>query len=367
MSATTTQAKALPSADGSIGVPAGYKRMDLGVIPEDWDVHTLGSLTALITNGFVGKATSAYTDSDDGVLYIQGYNVEENGFNLNGIKRVLKSFHAQHQKSCLQTGDLLTIQTGDIGVTAVVPPSLAGTNCHALVISRLDKKVSDPNFYCQYFNSEHGRVAFKEIETGSTMKHLNVGDMVRLVVPSPTLPEQRAIAGALSDADSLIAALDKLIAKKRHIKQAATQQLLTGRTRLPGFSGEWEVKRLGEFASIRNSKVLPSNVDLDTPCVELEHIGQGDGRLLKCATARYSTSSKYRFFSSDVLFGRLRSYLRKFWLADRDGICTTEIWPLIAEKNRQSAVSCMRSFRLIDSSKRRASPTGRTCRAQTGV
>ena len=226
------------------------------------------------------------------------------------------------------------IQTGDIGVTAVVPPSLAGTNCHALVISRLDKKVSDPNFYCQYFNSEHGRVAFKEIETGSTMKHLNVGDMVRLVVPSPTLPEQRAIAGALSDADSLIAALDKLIAKKRHIKQAATQQLLTGRTRLPGFSGEWEVKRLGEFASIRNSKVLPSNVDLDTPCVELEHIGQGDGRLLKCATARYSTSSKYRFFSSDVLFGRLRSYLRKFWLADRDGICTTEIWPLIAEKKQ---------------------------------
>ena len=61
----------------------------------------------------------------------------------------------------------------------------------------------------------------------------------------PPLPEQRAIAGALSDVDALLGALDQLIAKKRDLKQAAMQQLLTGQTRLPGFPGEWEVKRLG--------------------------------------------------------------------------------------------------------------------------
>ena len=58
---------------------------------------------------------------------------------------------------------------------------------------------------------------------------------------TPTLPEQRAIAAALSDVDALLAKLDALIAKKRDLKQAAMQQLLTGQTRLPGFSGEWEV------------------------------------------------------------------------------------------------------------------------------
>ena len=63
-------------------------------------------------------------------------------------------------------------------------------------------------------------------------------------------PEQRAIAGALSDVDALIGALDQLIAKKRDLKQAAMQQLLTGQTRLPGFHGEWEVKRLGDLASL---------------------------------------------------------------------------------------------------------------------
>jgi len=167
--------------------------------------------------------------------------------------------------------------------------------------------------------------------TGGAQPNFGPYHLKQVLLPYPLPKEQRAIAAALSDADGLIRALDALIEKKRAIKQAAMQQLLTGKKRLPGFSGEWETKRLGEATSIRNQKVLPSNVDPDTLCVELEHIGQGDGRLLEVSIAQNSTSSKYRFFTEDVLFGRLRSYLRKFWYADRDGICTTEIWPLMAD------------------------------------
>ena len=103
---------------------------------------------------------------------------------------------------------------------------------------------------------------------------------------------------------------------------------------LPDLDGEWEMKRLGDICSIRNQKVLPSNIGPDTLCVELDHIGQYNGRLLKYSTAQHSTSLKYRFFAGDILFGRLRSYLRKFWHADQDGICTTEIWPLVAHPER---------------------------------
>ena len=109
------------------------------------------------------------------------------------------------------------------------------------------------------------------------------------------------------------------------------QQPLTSKADSPRFSGEWEVKRLADFASIRNHKVLPSNVPRDTPCVELEHIESGAGSLQECSTAQHSTSAKYCFCSGDVLFGRLRPYLRKYWHADRDGICTTEIWPLMVD------------------------------------
>ena len=73
-----------------------------------------------MTNGFVGTATTQYTESNDGVLYIQGYNVEENSFNFRGIKRVNQKFHKNHLKSCLKEGDLLTVQTGDVGLTTIV-------------------------------------------------------------------------------------------------------------------------------------------------------------------------------------------------------------------------------------------------------
>ena len=79
------------------------------------------------------------------------------------------------------------------------------------------------------------------------MASLNQGILGRLAVPYAPLHEQRAIADALSDVDALLGALGRLIAKKRDLKQAAMQQLLTGQTSLPGFHGEWEVKRLGEL------------------------------------------------------------------------------------------------------------------------
>jgi type I restriction enzyme S subunit len=198
----------------------------------EWEVKKLESLTCLLTNGFVGTATSAYVDGDDGVLYIQGYNVLENGFDFHGIKRVTKSFHNQHQKSCLRQGDLLTIQTGNIGVTAMVPTELEGANCHALVISRFTKNASDPSFYCHYFNSERSKTKFKEIETGTTMKHLNVGDMKSLLLPSPPLAEQTAIAEVLSEMDGELAVLEQRREKTRALKQAMMQELLTGRTRI---------------------------------------------------------------------------------------------------------------------------------------
>lgn len=89
---------------------------------------------------------------------------------------------------------------------------------------------------------------------GSTVGHAKVDDIRFLQIPLPPLPEQRAIAAVLSDVDDLINGLDQLIAKKRDIKQAAMQQLLTGQTRLPGFSGEWEAKRLDEIFSISAGK-----------------------------------------------------------------------------------------------------------------
>jgi len=68
------------------GEGKGDQQTEVGVIPKDWNVVTIREITSLVTNGFVGKATNHYTDKDDGITYIQGYNVEANSFNFNGIK-----------------------------------------------------------------------------------------------------------------------------------------------------------------------------------------------------------------------------------------------------------------------------------------
>jgi type I restriction enzyme S subunit len=88
------------------------------------------------------------------------------------------------------------------------------------------------------------------VSVRSGMPKINREELADFSVAVPPLPEQRAIATALSDVDALLDGLDRLIAKKRDLKQATMQQLLTGQTRLPGFSGEWEIRRLGEICDI---------------------------------------------------------------------------------------------------------------------
>ena len=146
---------------------------------------------------------------------------------------------------------------------------------------------------------------------------------------TPPLPEQRAIAEALSDGDGLLGGLDRLIAKKCDLKQATMQQLLTGQTRLPGFHGEWEVKKFGEVAAPRRERIDPRRTGVHDFCIELEHIESGSGHLLGSTNTGTHSSLKSVFHPGDVLFGKLRAYLRKYWRATRSGVCSTEIWVLV--------------------------------------
>ena len=207
----------------------------------------------------------------------------------------------------------------------------ANTVCSTgFAVLRCRRNLSVPGFL---FAHLFGPVVNKQIErtlAGSNYPAISSRDVALIEIPCPSIREQTAIAAVLSDVDRLLESLDAVIAKKRSVKTAAMQQLLTGQIRLPGFREEWKKSRLGEIASVRDRKVLPSHMSPDTLCIELDHIEQENGRLAGYSTAEFSTSTKYRFFAGDVLFGRLRSYLRKYWHADRNGICTTEIWPLMA-------------------------------------
>jgi type I restriction enzyme S subunit len=115
-------------------------------------------------------------------------------------------------------------------------------------------------FYASYINS---RVRFAQENTG--VAQLTAPQISQVVLDLPPLPEQAKIAAVLNDVDALLNSLDRLIAKKRDLKQAAMQQLLTGQTRLPGFSGEWEVKQLGDIGEVSGSGVDKKSHPDETP------------------------------------------------------------------------------------------------------
>jgi type I restriction enzyme S subunit len=233
---------------------------------------------------------------------------------------------------CYPAGTVLIAMYGgynQIGRTALLRTP-AAVNQAITAIQPLPARLS-PEYLLAVLNHH---VNHWQTVASSSRKDPNITshDVREFPLPLPSVREQWAIAEILQTIDALIWKLDTLLKKKRDLKLASMQQLLTGRARLPSFSGNWAERMLGEIVSIRKERVGYSSVESDKVCIELEHIEAGRGRVTKWLEFREGSSQKTRFEVGDVLFGRLRAYLRKYWLADRRGVCSTEIWPMIADR-----------------------------------
>ena len=157
-------------------------------------------------------------------------------------------------------GDIVFTQRGTLGQVSLVPdkPHSAYLISQSQMKLSVDRSVADPIFVYYFFASyeQEKSIQGRAIQTG--VPHINLGILCEMPVRLPPLGQQKAIATALSDVDELIGSLEALIVKKRAIKQAAMQKLLTGSVRLPGFEGEWETKRLSEVAVVTMGQSPPS-------------------------------------------------------------------------------------------------------------
>jgi type I restriction enzyme S subunit len=169
----------------------------------------------------------------------------------------------------LRYGDVLfnTRNTLDlVGKVAVwreeLPVAYYNSNLMRL---EFDPQIVCSTEYANYALNTDGSIArLRALATGTTsVAAIYTRDFYGFLLAVPTLAEQQAIATALSDADALIESLEQLLAKKRQIKQGAMQELLTAKRRLPGFEGEWVVKRLGDVASLKNGYAFQSKTYSD--------------------------------------------------------------------------------------------------------
>lgn len=230
-------------------IPLGYKQTEIGMIPVDWDVKKLGEIGETY-GGLSGKTKN---DFDEGKYpYIPFMNIMSNPVIDLQYFDYVKIRSDEKQNKAIK-GDLFFNGSSEtpeeVGMCSVLQGDILNLYLNSFCFGfRLNKNLKTSGLYFSYFfRSPMGRQLIFSLAQGATRYNLSKTNFMKLEIPYPEPVEQTAIATVLSETDASIEHLEKLIAKKKAIKQGAMQQLLTGKKRLPGFSGEWEMKKLGDF------------------------------------------------------------------------------------------------------------------------
>jgi type I restriction enzyme S subunit len=263
-------------------VKPGYKQTEVGVIPEEWEVAQLGTLSQTSSGTTPARAFQDRYYKNGTVAWVKTMDLG-NADLITTSERVTE--HAL-KETCLRVypvGTVLVAMYGgfqQIGRTGLLRIPAAVNQ--AIVAIQPDTKKLDSEYIIGTLNY---RIEYWKSIASSSRKDPNISsqDIRNFPIACPTVHEQRAIATALRDVDALLAALDRLIAKRRDLKQAAMQQLLTGQTRLPGFTGKWETKRLGEVGTCIRGVSYQGDSDLSS------HDTASTKRLLRSNNVQEST------------------------------------------------------------------------------
>jgi type I restriction enzyme S subunit len=311
-------------------VKPGVEQAEMELIPEDWKHRSFGHLYAEPSRNGIYKS-SEYQGRGTRIV-----NMGEM-FGLDFISDQDMSRVALTTKEIftngLQDGDLLfgrrsVVPAGAGKCSLVVSPTDPVTFESSIIRVRLDRNEVAPRFYYYFFSSPVGRSVVGTIVSGTNVKGIRATELRKLNVPLPPKAEQEAIAEALSDADVLIESLEQFLGKKRNVKQGVMQELLTGKRRLPGFSGagqikseigelpnDWQVLPIGLIAQVKTGPFGSSlherdYVDDGTPIVTVEHLGERSiihTNLPTVSAADRKRLDAYSLKQGDVVFSRVGS------------------------------------------------------------
>ena len=207
-------------------------------------------------------------------------------------------------------------------------------------ILQLIDTLADRDFIALCLSRPNTWEPLRDIAVGTTnRRRVQVQELLRISIPLPPLPEQRAIAHVLRTVQRAKEATERVIQATRELKKSLMRYLFTygpvpmeeaervplKETEIGLVPEHWEVVRLGEVVQLRTEVVKPSEVSDDVRYIGLEHIDSGESQVKRWGCARDVQSTKNKFYPGDVLYGKLRPYLDKAVLAEFEGICSTDI------------------------------------------
>ncbi len=284
-------------------------------IPDGWELKSLNDICIKIQDGnYGGQYPKASEFLDYGIPFLTSKVIGKDGILKNElIDYISFEKHVELDKAHLQLNDvLLTNRGASVGAIGYVDKSISHGNIGPqLTLLRVKPDIADSRYLFQAMKSKHFRNQLSQSDSGSAMNFFGVGTTKSFKVKIPkNINEQTAIATALSDTDALITSLERLIEKKRNIKQGAMQQLLTGKKRLPGFSGKWEVKKLEDLIfSFQNGYGFSAEGydKVGTPIVTMAQIGLDgsfqfdENKVNYWRTSEFNSLKSFHLHNGDVI------------------------------------------------------------------
>ena len=241
---------------------------------ELWKDDKLKNIFGTIRNAFVGTATPYYVEK--GNFYLESNNVKNGKINYNSQIFINDEFYEKQRDKWLKTNDIVMVQSGHVGHTAVIPEELNNTAAHALIVFTDYNKEVNPYFLNYQFQSNGKRKELDLISTGNTIKHILASEMKNFKMDFPTVDEQTDIGSLFSTLDDLLASYKDNLTNYQSLKATMLSKMFpkAGQTvpeiRLDGFEGEWEKGTIGEFGSFYYGKSAPKwsvTDEATTPCV----------------------------------------------------------------------------------------------------
>ena len=307
------------------------------MVPNGWETRDLEELTTKISDGI--HSTPKYAEKSP-VYFVNGNNLKNGKIVIQDSTKLVDEENAKKHRKNLSNRTIFMSINGTIGNIAYYGGENIVLGKSACYIN-VDKN-TNVDFIYYVLSSAKTQAFFTSELTGSTIKNLSLKTIKLTKIDLPPLPEQRKIAKILIAWDKAIATTEKLIDASKKQKKALMQQLLTGKKRLrssskngaetgKAFEGDWEQVSFGDIAKVSSKKYDPNKSKVFFPCIELEHIDQESGVILGTVESKQLASIKSVFDSGDVLFGKLRPYLKKYAHPKFSGVCSTEIWVLKAQ------------------------------------
>lgn len=244
-------------------IPNRWQQTKLGKIPSDW---WIGTIQNLVDNGTIykpldGNHGNIHPKSSDfiasGIPFVMANDIYDEKLNLKDCVFISKGQADKLQKGFSKFGDVLLTHKGSVGGTAIVPEL---TTPYVMLTPQVTyyrvKKVEclHPYFLLKFFQSNKFQALLASLSGGGTRAYIGISAQRSLPIFFPSFPEQNRIVAVLEAWDKAIEKLTKKIEIKIQIKKWLMQELLTGKTRLPGFKDEWEMLDLGKICKITTGK-----------------------------------------------------------------------------------------------------------------